>query len=586
MAATAAVLRSLRSLSRPHFRRKEPEEQEEDDFDCDSETREEREGSGQERDDWTERMVHETALRRLPDDPFSAGSNDTAAVFPPFSVANPNGPFSAEGWGVFALQTLRSDVAERLFERSDELFAWFLASSEAVRDPENDKNGSDNNGGRDSEEETVGGGDRRGELLAAFGALRDAIFDGVDRGGDVAELLQHLQCLLDSVAFSSLMDSGLCGLIHACVACSNIKALAALCTFSPPQAPTAHTDDNADRPTTTVVPGLAQLDLDTLVSLRWYEGPDGKERDLEREYHMSLAPLHLAVVLCLPEVVHALLDSGADALVETALRAQPVHLALLLGWLNPRLVDADDVAALPTGLVSDEPVASAVTRRSFSARTGAGFVRHHVCAGAEFAAFLLGIESAHDGFYVPPQLLGDSDDSVLCDHLRADYLLEAILYCGFPAQDVLAIHEAAMRDRGLSLAAGGKDVGLGVFASRDLPAGSLVATYAGLIRHVPVLYADRACRHYAFGLEIQMDSGSSMGTHAFHIDGEPLRNVGPMVNHASVNFNVVPQWAVFGGVLYPVLVAVRDVSSGEQLCYNYGDTWCSFHGIAEATLVS
>ena len=105
----------------------------------------------------------------------------------------------------------------------------------------------------------------------------------------------------------------------------------------------------------------------------------------------------------------------------------------------------------------------------------------------------------------------------------------------------------------------------GVFANRDLPAHSFVGEYTGILRRRPLF---RKRNDYCFEYAIGESRGSP-----FMIDAERAASLARFINHSDTP-NLEPVSVFCGGLMHIILIALRPIPKGTQLCYDYGpDYW-------------
>lgn len=109
-----------------------------------------------------------------------------------------------------------------------------------------------------------------------------------------------------------------------------------------------------------------------------------------------------------------------------------------------------------------------------------------------------------------------------------------------------------------------EEIGFGVFANEPIFPTSYVSEYTGIVRKKRWL-RDRK-NNYCFLYPI----------HCFPklvIDAEPKGSYARYINH-SVYPNLEPLSVYSGGVMHLILIAIKPISKGDQLCYDYGpDYW-------------
>jgi len=107
----------------------------------------------------------------------------------------------------------------------------------------------------------------------------------------------------------------------------------------------------------------------------------------------------------------------------------------------------------------------------------------------------------------------------------------------------------------------GNKVGFGLFTNSDLPNGTFVGEYLGMVRH-----NDRrdGTNDYLFGYPILDENEKNLV-----IDGRPKGNHCRFINHHTTPN--LKAYTVFDGKLFHIiLAAVQEIKAGEQLCFDYG----------------
>jgi len=140
-------------------------------------------------------------------------------------------------------------------------------------------------------------------------------------------------------------------------------------------------------------------------------------------------------------------------------------------------------------------------------------------------------------------------------------------------RQLLKLHEAVLyeQESGLEMRLfDGK--GRGVVATRPFSKGDYVATYTGELLKLKV----------AKGREIMLDEDSSNFTsfmYYFKYKGNvwcidatfESEKMGRLINHSKQLSNLKPQIVEVNGTPRIVFLASRDIASGEELLYDYGD---------------
>ncbi len=105
------------------------------------------------------------------------------------------------------------------------------------------------------------------------------------------------------------------------------------------------------------------------------------------------------------------------------------------------------------------------------------------------------------------------------------------------------------------------ETGLGLFAVKRIKRGAYIATYRG-----PRLPNDEADRREARGARYMFEVNSK-----FTIDGSPRSNVARYINHSCWP-NATP--IIGGGKI--VIKALRTISPGEEITYDYGEEYLGY----------
>lgn len=113
-------------------------------------------------------------------------------------------------------------------------------------------------------------------------------------------------------------------------------------------------------------------------------------------------------------------------------------------------------------------------------------------------------------------------------------------------------------------------LGYGVFADVDLPAGSFVGEFTGIVRQLSRSHPDHNeyCFHYP---------SRFFSWHYYVVDAQQLGNEMRFVNHSDQP-NLQPYCAFSHALLHTIFLANSDIPAGTQLTYNYGrDFWRRRH---------
>lgn len=105
--------------------------------------------------------------------------------------------------------------------------------------------------------------------------------------------------------------------------------------------------------------------------------------------------------------------------------------------------------------------------------------------------------------------------------------------------------------------------GFGVFAEKDIPKGSFIGEYTGLVRKRR-RFRDKKnyyCFEYTIGDWLR---------NPYIIDANLCGNHTRFINHSDeANLETISVYA--DGVMHIVFVALKAIKKGQQLCYHYGD---------------
>jgi SET domain-containing protein len=108
-------------------------------------------------------------------------------------------------------------------------------------------------------------------------------------------------------------------------------------------------------------------------------------------------------------------------------------------------------------------------------------------------------------------------------------------------------------------------VGHGVFTEEDLKAGCYIGEYTGIVRENMRRYFV-PLNNYCYEYPVPDSIGRS-----FVIDATS-GNFTRFINH-STKPNLKPHYAFYDGFYHLILLCLRDIQKGEQLCYEYGPSY-------------
>jgi hypothetical protein len=107
-------------------------------------------------------------------------------------------------------------------------------------------------------------------------------------------------------------------------------------------------------------------------------------------------------------------------------------------------------------------------------------------------------------------------------------------------------------------------IGYGVFAAEDIYPTMFVGEYTGVVRRKRLLKDTK--NNYCF-----LYPGFTLLK--LVIDAKPKGNYTRFINHNAIP-NLEPLSVYFGGVMHIVLIAIKPIPKGTELCYDYGpDYW-------------
>jgi SET domain-containing protein len=109
-------------------------------------------------------------------------------------------------------------------------------------------------------------------------------------------------------------------------------------------------------------------------------------------------------------------------------------------------------------------------------------------------------------------------------------------------------------------------IGYGVFAGSSLAKGAYVGEYTGVVRKRKKNDENGYCFQYNIG-----DDWNS----PFIIDAKERGNYTRFINHDAQG-NLEPVAVYLDGMMHIILIALRPIKKGEQLCYDYGDDYWTY----------
>jgi uncharacterized protein len=110
-------------------------------------------------------------------------------------------------------------------------------------------------------------------------------------------------------------------------------------------------------------------------------------------------------------------------------------------------------------------------------------------------------------------------------------------------------------------------IGLGLFASSDLPKGTYIGEYAGQVRP----FSERKDRKNCYCFEYKTDR---FGKTPYTIDARDKGNLVRFINHSS-SCNLTPHLVFCQEVMHVILITNQPVAKGSELTYDYGPTYWS-----------
>lgn len=113
------------------------------------------------------------------------------------------------------------------------------------------------------------------------------------------------------------------------------------------------------------------------------------------------------------------------------------------------------------------------------------------------------------------------------------------------------------------------DVGYGLYSTSNLPEGSFIGEYTGLICENNSYYK---MKNYLFRYPFDEINGKRLS-----IDAEPHGNLTRFINH-SFHPNLTPIHAFHNGLYHVILIANKSIKKGEQFTYSYGHSYWYLRG--------
>ncbi len=116
-----------------------------------------------------------------------------------------------------------------------------------------------------------------------------------------------------------------------------------------------------------------------------------------------------------------------------------------------------------------------------------------------------------------------------------------------------------------------KYLGYGLFAEKPIKEGEFIGEYCGVVQRSGFFQAGKSCEYAMRYPKL------SFGFKRYMYDAGKWGNELRFANH-SYSPNLQPVIALENGLCHPVLIALKDIESGEQLVYDYGeDYWSKRH---------
>jgi hypothetical protein len=179
---------------------------------------------------------------------------------------------------------------------------------------------------------------------------------------------------------------------------------------------------------------------------------------------------------------------------------------------------------------------------------------------------LTSLEQEHGFLYTKKLLFGnvELEKKIKNSLLEKSISQEALHYGTLYEQELLHGYEAPSVLQWIH-----KDVGYGLYSTLDLPQGSFIGEYTGIIDVNAPYYK---MKDYVFSYPLEDASQKK-----FSIDAESYGNLTRFINH-SFQPNLTPLHAFHEGLYHVILVANRPIKQGEQLTYSYGHSYWYIRG--------
>lgn len=111
----------------------------------------------------------------------------------------------------------------------------------------------------------------------------------------------------------------------------------------------------------------------------------------------------------------------------------------------------------------------------------------------------------------------------------------------------------------------GEAIGYGLYTNQPLSKWEYIGEYTGIIRRRRLIFPD--VNDYCF-----MYPREWIATKAFTIDSEKQGNYTRFINHSD-NPNLESVSVYHGGIFHIIFRAIREISAGTELTYDYGDVY-------------
>ncbi len=110
-----------------------------------------------------------------------------------------------------------------------------------------------------------------------------------------------------------------------------------------------------------------------------------------------------------------------------------------------------------------------------------------------------------------------------------------------------------------------ENIGCGLFAAESIGVHQFVGEYTGLVRKNNRRYIE-PLNHYCYEYPILDELGRS------HVIDATSGSLARFINHSKMP-NLKPTYVFLDGFFHVIFVALKKISVGEQLCYNYGPSY-------------